>query len=78
MAEKIEILTIFSKLFQQYIHVLSRPMVIAKSKRYKWTNVYMDVGSQVNFFKTSSIFYQLILVFHLSSLFVDKNLFPLF
>ncbi|XP_063724591.1 voltage-dependent calcium channel subunit alpha-2/delta-3-like isoform X2 [Symsagittifera roscoffensis] len=30
----------------QYIHVLSRPMVIAKSKRYKWTNVYMDVGSQ--------------------------------
>ncbi|XP_075250090.1 voltage-dependent calcium channel subunit alpha-2/delta-4-like [Convolutriloba macropyga] len=29
----------------QYIHVLSRPMVIEREYQYKWTNVYMDVGS---------------------------------
>ncbi|XP_063710597.1 voltage-dependent calcium channel subunit alpha-2/delta-3-like isoform X2 [Symsagittifera roscoffensis] len=29
----------------QYIHVLSRPMVIEKKYQFKWTNVYMDVGS---------------------------------
>ena len=40
-------------LFQQYIHVLSRPMVIEREYQYKWTNVYMDVGSAVSPLKST-------------------------
>ena len=38
------LILIICLLLQKYIHVLSRPMVIAQMHNTVWTNVYMDTA----------------------------------